>query len=339
MNFFDQPRARIARALAEDDLDKTLPGEKTTLRMAAFAAYLATLRPGPCPPCPSEWKTFVFEPLALSEVVVALRALTLAWPDLEPDDTFTAYYQYLFCKLRDLKPDLDVNPLPWAAGMATAFLRVVSCPATPPQPAEWFPAWIAREKRQLLVNTYREQLVKKAWDFFLLPGDKDHGQYGEIGGCSALACLRKTAPQTWITRVETLLLFRPYEEISASFLRDFLHLELLCKLMKNRFDANFYEEWVLMDRNFHKHKDHLRRMRVPVIVEVRQKFTVFLFGEPLVARSSFGDAFGHWLRIMKDLDETLGLVDISALFGLIKEPETPRNGGGGNTGHDGSPVQ
>lgn len=302
-------RARVSALLAEQDLDDTVKPEK--LRTLVFAIYLRTLDAT----LDAAWaeaqglKTFVFRPETLSDVYVALQALVLRTPDLEPSDDLTRYYQYLFCRLRDVDRDLDLDLLPWAAGVCQGLLRMVPTPRRAPQ-AGGFEAFVAREKRQLLIRSFREDLAKKAWEFFILPGDLSRGEMGEVGKVSALSCIRKSCP-TWITSVETFLLFKTYDEICATFMKNFLHMELTCKHMKNRYDVDFRSKWVCF--TYHKHKAHIQKMRVPVIVCLRQKFTVFLFGRPVIKRCDFGGAFCHWLELMRQMKLTMGRVDISDL--------------------------
>ena len=327
-------RAKVAALLTTKKMDEKIPGHVETKQLLVFIIYLKTLEPT----LDMTWvrqmnlNTFVFQPETYSEIHVALHALVMKWPEIEPSEKFIEYYQYLFARLRDMeKKDIDMDLLPWAAGMCAKFLRIVKTPKTKPQSAPKFYEWIKKEKKQLLIRSYRELLVKRSWDFFMLPGEKERGEYGEIGGCSSLACLRKCAPQSWITQVETLLLFKKYDEICDSFLRDFLLMELVCKHITNRFNVEYRDEWICFDRNLYKHMTHIKRMKVPIIVELRKKFTVYLFGEPLISRSGFGEAFVHWLRVMKEMSLTLGLVDISDLFFLIKDLPGVKNAGTGDT--------
>jgi hypothetical protein len=169
-------------------------------------------------------------------------------------------------------------------------------PAKAPVLEHYFDQFIRNEKRHLKVDNFRAGLTKLVWDRELFYGDREIAAHGQLGNnLSSYSCLYKRRPICLMQKYQHVLSYGTYDEICERF-SDSLWLYMIRAHFINNYQIDFIKYFVCWEVDQHKHRNALKSMTAPVILERFGKFTVLHNGQTYL-NGSIRDVFPMWVHL------------------------------------------
>lgn len=162
-------------------------------------------------------------------------------------------------------------------------------------PPHFFSRFIAKEKRHLKIQRFRDALAKEVWERTLFYGDREIAIHDQLGDTvSAYTCLYKRHPICLMQTLQKKIAYGTYDDICACC-SDILWLQMIRVHFVNNYRMDFVKFFVCWEIDQHRHHQFLKTSLVPIILERFGKFTV-LYNGHTYGNDSIQEIFPLWVH-------------------------------------------
>ena len=185
--------------------------------------------------------------------------------------------------------------------------------------------FVKTETRHLGIRKFRDNVAKITWDHLLRLSDRPRTSYKARGSkVSSYQSLAENKPMAVLDKLNSLTSYgKPEQMFDHKYIKDGLFLLMVHAHFMSTYSLSFKDYVYCSSEKSWKHRERLKHMVVPIVVERKRRFDVMHRGlVHLVPNGSFEEAFLLWLLIVRrDYKGILyGSMDFGKLCRMMFDP-------------------